>query len=539
MSNFELDEILEGEEYKNYSGPVQLIFAEGKVEDTSGNKNVQTTITLDYDDGDDEDNPIIVDVVDPIWRYQTSSINRETQEVEIEIKGTDKYYKESNLTSDKIKVLVDNKEINTITKQIEKIGETGTSVEYRIKLGNFEENCGITKIRLAEGTIVDESENGNIETDIEVGNPEWVEEGDDSANPKYTAFRESIVDFVKPEIIYQTSSIDREKETVTVEMKLKERQYYNYELTEENIKVYVNDVEEPNIVKKITTEVKEEGNIKTTEYSLELSNMKEYYGKVSIEIAGNIIEDTSGYINEQKKMDIGNPEWVEEGDDSANPKYTAFRESIVDFIKPEITYTPKETNPIIDYENKTLSFEIEVQDQYLDFEKTKASEIDLNKVKVLVDGEDATTVQKEAELLEYSGIYAKYKIILSNFGSDTINEDNGYLDYSGKVEIGFEEGAIKDTSGNGNEITNIKIKDEENQDIIVDLVDPVWTYSTSSIDRETEEVEIEIMASDKYYKENTLTPDKIKVLLDGKENTTISKNLEKISENTVSAKKSI
>ena len=47
LSNFELSDILPGEEYKNYSGPVQLNFDEALIHDTSGNKNKKTSITID------------------------------------------------------------------------------------------------------------------------------------------------------------------------------------------------------------------------------------------------------------------------------------------------------------------------------------------------------------------------------------------------------------------------------------------------------------------------------------------------------------
>ena len=53
ISNFELI-YNESEKYKDYSGAVTFVFAADKVDDTSGNKNGATTLTLDYDDGDDD-----------------------------------------------------------------------------------------------------------------------------------------------------------------------------------------------------------------------------------------------------------------------------------------------------------------------------------------------------------------------------------------------------------------------------------------------------------------------------------------------------
>ena len=64
---------------------------------------------------------------------------------------------------------------------------------YKLTLGNFGKINGTTKIVIDAETIQDESGNKNLETTIPVGNPEWVETGDDSKNPIYPAFRDSMM----------------------------------------------------------------------------------------------------------------------------------------------------------------------------------------------------------------------------------------------------------------------------------------------------------------------------------------------------------
>ena len=126
----------------------------------SGNKNNATTITIDTKEGEGKPgDEIIVDLVDPMWQYVGSRINRGTNEVVVTVKGTDKYYISSNLDINKIKVFVDNTE-TSINKEIISKVETETSVTYEIKLSNFANNSGKVKFELAKGTVTDKS--GNV-----------------------------------------------------------------------------------------------------------------------------------------------------------------------------------------------------------------------------------------------------------------------------------------------------------------------------------------------------------------------------------------
>lgn len=237
--------IVNGLETKNgegYSGPMTITFPAGELNtdgtikkgivDKSGNLSLAKTITIGIDDPEnheDHKDPDIVDVVNPVWTYGTSSINRirdgkTADTVELTIIGSDKYYKSNSLTKDKIKVYVDDKLESSITKDLVPITDTATLkqlatkqglpdvnnvklIGYKLTLGNFGKINGVTKIVIDAGTIVDNSGNVNLETTILVGNKEWVEKGDSSTNQKYPAFRDSIVDFIKPLISYKYSKV--------------------------------------------------------------------------------------------------------------------------------------------------------------------------------------------------------------------------------------------------------------------------------------------------------------------------------------------
>ena len=211
LSNIEQKEL--GEEgYVDFSGKVQLIFKEGVVADTSGNKNITTTITLDNDDGDDINNGVIVDVVDPIWSKGESTIFYEDKYVETEIIGSDHYYKSNTLTTDNITVYIDKKDgngpvaVNEIKKELTLMETQSTYVKYKLKLTNFtDENQGILSIKITPNTLLDMYGNQNKENEFVIRNP----------NDANDAFQEGLVDFIPPEWHYNTSSIDRNNETVT------------------------------------------------------------------------------------------------------------------------------------------------------------------------------------------------------------------------------------------------------------------------------------------------------------------------------------
>lgn len=155
-----------------------------------------------------------------------------------------------NVEKIKVKIVKPNGETiypDTITKSVSQISKQSTSIIYGITLGNFEANQGVTSIIIPEGVIKDSSGNGNRETEILVGNSTWTEIGD--TNGEYTAFRDSIVDFIRPTWEYSTSSITRDRDgetgTVTVKILGRDNYYLKDTLTENKIFVYVANSETP------------------------------------------------------------------------------------------------------------------------------------------------------------------------------------------------------------------------------------------------------------------------------------------------------
>ena len=547
VSNFELV-YNEAEKYKDYSGAVDFVFSADKVDDTSGNKNKATTITLDYDDGDDTDNPIIVDVIDPVIERTEDNLSKlnvsngidrdltnETGTVSVRIQATDKYLDRGilqdaeNVAKIKVKVVKPDGETvypDTITKQVSQISKQATSITYQITLGNFGENEGVTSVIIPEGVILDKYGNTNRETEVLVGNSTWTESGD--ANGEYTAFRESIVDFTRPVWEYSTSSITRDRagETGTVTIKILgiDKYYLKDTLTEKNVSVYVENSANPDkpisTITKTLTKITDtaELNGADTGYILTLGNFGTYDGAVKITLSDNTIRDTSGNGNIITEIPVGNPNWVETdiSDSADNPKYTAFRNNIVDFIKPTIKYQYSENaNPVIDRENKQVKITFDAVDT--NFLESNILSVDDIK-QILVDDYDVTeTITKEltkSDITDGSGNGIRYTLTLSNFELNSNLEDEIFRRHSGKIEFVIAEGMVKDTSGNTNIETKIIVDndngDDENNYIRADFIKPKLFYKDKFISWAKRYATVTISGTDRFYNfDTTLTADDI------------------------------
>ena len=538
VSNFELI-YNEGQKYKDYSGAVDFVFSADKVDDTSGNKNSAKTITLDYDDGDDPDKPVIVDVIDPLIEKtddnlsklnSSNGINRdiinETGTVSVRIKATDKYLDKAilqnaeNVAKIKVKVVKPNGQTvypDTITKQVSQIAREITSVTYQIVLGNFGENEGVTSIIIPEGVIIDKSGNTNRETELLVGNATWTESGDSKG--EYPAFRNSIVDFTRPVWEYSTSSITRDRDgetgTVTVKILGRDKYYLKDTLTTDNISVYVANSKNPetpiSTISKNLTKITDQAELDgaQTGYLLTLGNFGTYDGAVKIRISDNTIKDTSGNGNKITEIDVGNSEWVETDidDNAENPKYTAFRNNIVDFIKPTIKYkntTNMET--IVDQENKQVIIPFDVVDtNFLE------SNLTLDDIQILVDDMDATEIlakklEKE-DITDGSRNGIRYTLTLSNFELNENLENEIFRRHSGKIELVVSAGKVKDTSGNENIETKIIVDNDDGDDannyIRVDFIKPKLFYVDKFISYAQRYATVTIAGTDRFYDFNT------------------------------------
>ena len=508
----------------NFSGPMTLAFKAGAVEDTSGNKNNPTSITLDT-----HVNPDIVDVVDPIIRYNSSlakdsiRINKESKSVELTIRAEDKYLStlETLSTAEgtvKVKVVDEygNVVVNdatTVTKDIT-LGSTiqGSDAKYTlytIELSQFGTKEGIVSVIIPADVVKDTSGNGNVETELLVG----------------------LVDFTKPTWEYVTSSINRNvdangvrNETGTVTLEVKGTDIYfdkdTYCKDEDGDGVYeigTNDINVQNAIKvliggtendAINVEIKAKDYIeeekvldeatgysrifKGIKYTLELSGFGANEDDVTVVIPKDAIKDTTGNGNDETPIDVGNSGWVEtvglfrptgeaETEDTNNPKYTAFRNDIVDFIKPVIKYQyVADTNPELNRGDEEV---------YIKFTTTDtnflSSDLGLEDMKIYIDnmqvyGDGANEATKITAALsnpptEIEG-GLEYTLTLSALELNTILASDIFERHSGVIKIEIAANQIADSSGNKNDATTIIVDngdgDDEANGVIVDFVNP-------------------------------------------------------------------
>ena len=78
----------------NYSGVMTLSFANGIIKDKSNNGNIAKTLTVGIDDpttGDGDNQGIVVDFVEPIWKVENINKDSINQNVTLDLVATDKY----------------------------------------------------------------------------------------------------------------------------------------------------------------------------------------------------------------------------------------------------------------------------------------------------------------------------------------------------------------------------------------------------------------------------------------------------------------
>ena len=179
LSHLEQLEKLEGKETMDYSGIITVAIPADKITDTTGQGNVATTITSGLNIlAGEVGEATVVDVVDPIWEKVSSSVDVNAKTATVVIRTTDKFFANSNLTPDNIKVLVNGAEVSkdniqmTVTNKTAVNSADGATVigdAYTVNLsgdGLDYFNCNQIKIQIAEGTATDQSGNGNKVSDV-------------------------------------------------------------------------------------------------------------------------------------------------------------------------------------------------------------------------------------------------------------------------------------------------------------------------------------------------------------------------------------
>ena len=335
-------------------------------------------------------------------------------------------------------------------------------------------------------------------------------------------------------------------------------------LTADDIKVFIDDTEITDIVTKTVGTATQSTNTRTGAQDvlqvITLSNFeeaarqagklyKEWSGNIRIEIAQGTLSDTTGPADETgKKITYGNKNIgvAEDGtridnkiEDETKVDHNTEGAMFADFIEPEFTYEYSSTD--INYEQKTLTVEFSVTDKYFN-SLTMASDasnitvkmLDTNAVpenitKTLTKIEDITETRNDEQVK----IGEKYRLVISGLEQASIAEDGKYKEYSGPMSIVFPAEIVSDKSGNMNDAKNITIginePDQTGDAEIVDVVDPVWEVRNLNIDKQKNQITVDLYGTDKYFTENTLDVSKIKVFVDGEEITSATNALKELS----------
>ena len=307
-------------------------------------------------------------------------------------------------------------------------------------------------------------------------------------------------------------------------------------LTKDNITVYINGAEASSISKSLGTVTTSKN--PTTGYNdvlvtLTLSgfeqsalqsgkNYKEWSGDISIQIAQGTLKDSYGNKNT-----------------GLNSSGARVRESLAgpfaDFIAPNVAYKFADSN--IDKTNKRFTMVFDIVDKYYNASTSKTLAVtdltikidgavpDWNKVtRNLTSADLSNTVNGASKV-----VGKRYTLTLSNLQQSTIASGASYKDYSGVITVVVPEKKVYDTSGRYNPTTTItsgvNIPTNSGTGKVVDVVDPFWQVSNVNIDHSKNQVTMTIKGTDKYYSVNSLTKDKITVLVDGETATSVTKTL--------------
>ena len=558
-------------------------------------KAVGYRVALYKDSGSDTpgSKPVIVDVVDPIWKIKNVNIDSASKKVTADVIATDKYLSgvaNSTLTTNDITLTVDGDENanNAITKTLStptfsENTETGLKeIRYTLTLENWEEAekqtgktfleySGTAKIKIAEGTVVDDAE-GALE-------PGQVSDGKHNTNREYE-FELGHVDLIKPRIEKEKAETDETAKTETITFNVVDKYLdTTKEITADEIKVYVDGEEATTLTKELTrveandksATINGNSQVVSQQYQLKLSdfekarndkNYKDWSGTVTIEVAENAVKD--------KVIESGTEETGKNTSGGNTNDVTEFDGKFVDFITPDLKYVHQDVD--IDKTGKTYTMTFTVTDKYYKSGKLGIDDLTIkmqngqkdangNEIIYNLKNEPVTISLQDAELKaqnvpitnETTGVVDTvselvightYTLTISDLEQLEIKEGLSTADYSGIVTVAVDGNKIKDrgpngnnTNANGNIATtitsgvNIPGGTTPDDAKAVDVVDPIWEKISSSAsaidpaDKTSSTATIKFRGTDTYFTESTLTSDKIKVLVNGTEATGITKEL--------------
>ena len=405
--------------------------------------------------------------------------------------------------------------------------------------GNFATNCGKSgTIKIYVGSSIYSSKNAfklgtdssttisyTIGTIVPKYKPEWTKTYStyDSANQRLIVRLEGKVN--------ATNYADAIK-TVT-------NNFSNGELSEDSvfsnqkIRVRIDGEEASTIQKELSMVVN--GPAETVSCEIILDNFiqttmqsgKSYFewaGNVALQIASEMLVDAYGNGTLEQSDEQGTMQRVEIKD-SATTDHMIDNMMFADFVKPVITYEYSSAD--INQTEKAAQIVFDVTDKYYASEN-----ISLDNLTILMDGtnlkQTPVNIGLSEENITESGktVGRRYTLTLSELQQDIIATGKSYLDFSGPVTLSVPGGVVTDKSGNTNNAKTITVGiDEKNytdnpddgSGVIVDVVDPVWTNVENGVtlDLANRKATVKVKATDKYFKQSTLTSSDIKFYLDG------------------------
>ena len=208
LSDLEKLKVENGQDTADYSGVVTVTINENKVFDgiTKGQKadgttievsngNISKAITSGVEIPDETGTEVVVDVVDPIWQKESAIVDFETETAQVTLKGTDTYFASSSLVDSNIELYaitmqeIDGEEVAIGTKvesatievtegpieltpqtrlQNNEIVTVQYGVKYEVNIEGIPVDAEQLKIRIASGTLTDESGNVNKVTELKL-----------------------------------------------------------------------------------------------------------------------------------------------------------------------------------------------------------------------------------------------------------------------------------------------------------------------------------------------------------------------------------
>ena len=550
----------------DYSGIVTIGIPSGKIYDTSGNTNDGKTITIGVDTPSDGVNnyPILVDVVDPIWKVGGFTVNETNGTVTAEVVGTDKYLdtERSSLNPTDIKVFINGEDIEKTAgikveksvseKELRTSASGNPEIVYTVTLSNFKEDdatflearadetrwyreySGAIKIEIPANQLVDTSENTNKATTLDLGQ----------------------VDKIKPDIVKYSSSVDKtnKKEIIVFDVvdKYLSGSGLGTTVTEANnnlskLHVCVDDESADNITKNITKVDKltatiggKTGQIVGYRYTLELTGFektknskgyKDWSGTVRVDVDAGIGVDTSNNASEATSLagdfvDFINPylEYTHQNPDKTNKSYTmAF--NITDKYYTSGKLTPDDLT--VKIKNGQLKNGSEIEYNLSELAKAGTVTMSLSSVELKattnVKMTNATT--GKIETVAKPTIGHAYTLVISNLEKLQIEDGMTTADYSGIITVGIKGNVIKDRTSGGSQNGNVGTSITSGIDIpggngngtVVDVVDPLITGTGTVADPAQGTATLNFTATDTYFKSSSITAANIKIFVNGEE----------------------